>query len=174
MIDRNVSVTFVLQLKEGEEPPEEYANFSGSLTFWFPASKVFRALDKDIRIISMSGDTRALDLFRQDDSVRIVGIWQDDPTGDYDQRKSLERQHMLYLLNSLVEVVGWFTWSSRDDRESLKCMLHQAHCDAGEGEGDLLNYNFLFAILEPDGEDDLPPWDTGDITPPWEDPVGGD
>lgn len=144
----NVTVTFTPVLKDGETLPDELAEFDGTFTFHFPAVRVARGLDKDLKIINFSGQTRAIDLMRVSDSIRLMGYWRDDTDAEYDGLTSIDRVNNLYLLNTFLEMYGEFTWSSGTDTETLRVMSHDFNCDSTPGEGDLIQYNFLFAVVD--------------------------
>lgn len=118
------------------------------MALYFPACTVTRALDKDIKIISMSGTTRILDLLRSDDSIRVVGTWlNDDQDSLYDGLTSFDRHDLLYELCTKTEVYGVFTWSAGPYSETQYVMPHDFNCDQEPGNVGMFTYNFLWAVL---------------------------
>ena len=79
--DKAVSIYFVLD-PEASSVPDEISQYTGLFKFYFPACQVYNDISKDIRIISMPGSTRVIDLLRRTDMMKIVGIWKDDVKGD--------------------------------------------------------------------------------------------
>jgi len=138
MIDQNVQLQVFLT--EGDA--------SEAVTFYFPGVNVDRNLDKDIRVISFSGQTRVLDLFRQDDLFNLSGIWQDDVTEmEYDGLTSFERQDLLFELcreeTSLI-----LSWSSGGTTEVLNAIIHTIDVDQEPGYGDLMGYKIELLIVD--------------------------
>jgi hypothetical protein len=159
MADKNLSIVFIAELDADEELPEELEDYTGDIkdlddydkgfTFYFPAVRVERGLEKDLKILSMSSQTRAIDIKRVTDTIRLMGYWRDDTAGDYDGLTSIQRVNNLYTLNTLVEMYGKISWSSGEsDSELLVVMAYDFNCDQTPGEGDLIQYNFLFAVVD--------------------------
>ena len=120
-------------------------------TFYFPGCSVERALDKDIRVISMSGTTKAIDLLRTDDSYRIFGTWFNDD-GDTDNLTSMERQEILFELCTVTELYGIITWDDGTYDETVYVLPHDLNIDQEPGNVGLITYNFLFAVLAKEPE----------------------
>jgi len=116
-------------------------------TYYFPGCSIERGLDKDIRVISMSGITKVIDLLRTDDSYRIFGTWMNDDDGDHDSLTSMERQEDLFELCTVTELYGGITWDDGTYEETLYVLPHDLHVDYESGSVGFMGFNFLFAVL---------------------------
>ena len=117
-------------------------------TYHFPGGSVERAVDKDIRTISMSGVTKVIDLLRTDDSFRIFGTWlDDDQTMQYDGYRSIDRQEILYELCTITELYGKIIWDDGTYEETLYVIPHTLDVDQDTGNVGQFTYNLLFAVL---------------------------
>lgn len=116
-------------------------------TFYFPGCSVERALDKDIRVISMSGKTKVIDLLRTDDAFRIFGTWLNDDDKNYDSLTCMERQEILFELCTVTELYGVITWDDKTYDETLYVIPHDLHVDNEPGNTGIMGFNFLFAVL---------------------------
>lgn len=124
--------------------PEEGVPATALMTLYFPGCSVERGAVKDIRIISMSGKTQAVDLLRTDDSLRIFGEWRDD---ELDNLRTIERQHLFYEHCTVTELYGAFTWDDNTYEETLYVLPHDLNCDQELGNVGIFTINFLFAVL---------------------------
>ena len=115
--------------------------------FYFPGCNVERALDKDIRIISMSGITKVIDLLRTDDSLKISGSWLNDDNAEYDGLTTMVRQEFLYEYCTVTELYAAFTWDDNTYSETLYLLPHTLNCDQEPGNVGIFTINFLFAVL---------------------------
>ena len=115
--------------------------------YYFPGCSVERRIYKDIRIISMSGITKVVDLLRTDDSFRLYGTWLNDDDNKYDGLKSIDRQEDLFELCTVVELYGVVTWDDGLYDETLYVLPHDLNCDQEPGNVGMFGYNFLFAVL---------------------------
>ena len=134
MADKNVSIIF------------SDTDGTGYGTMYFPGCSVYRGLEKDIRIISMSGYTRYTDLLRADDSIRIVGQWHNDTHSEYDGLTALAREEMFYNISAKVVCYGIFSWSSGGYSETQYVVVNMLNSDQTPGQ-DWIDYNFMFAVL---------------------------
>jgi hypothetical protein len=115
--------------------------------FYFPGCSVERGVDKDIRLIKMSGITRANDMLRTDDSFRIYGTWLNDDDGRFDNSTTIDRVESLYSLCKNKELYGSLTWGDKTYSETLILLPHTLDCDQEPGNVGMFGYNFLFAVL---------------------------
>jgi hypothetical protein len=145
--DKAVSIEFVLD-PEASSIPDEISQYTGLFQFYFPACQVYNDLSKDIRIISMPGSTRVIDLLRRTDMMKIVGIWRDDVNGDYDGLTSFERLMNIRFLCKYLPVLGTFTWINKAGTIQETVISYALNADIEPGCRDLISYNFEFLVLD--------------------------
>lgn len=145
--DTNVSIEFVLD-PEAVSVPVEINQYTGSFEFYFPACQIYNTVSKDIRVVAMPRSTRVIDLMRRTDMIRIVGIWQDDPAGEYDGYTSFERLMNIRFLCKYLPVLGKFTWENKGGTIEETVISATLNADIEPGSGDLINYNFDFLVLD--------------------------
>jgi len=145
--DTKVKIEFILD-PEVDKIPQEFNEFTGSFTFYFPFCQVYSELDKDIRVIQMPKDSRVIDLMKRTDMIKITGSWYNDTDDEYDGRTSFERLLDLRFIEKYLPVVGLFTWVNKAKTITATVISRLLNADVEPGQGDEITYNFEFLILD--------------------------
>lgn len=141
--DKEVFVEYHITQLPGESAVSESA-----ATFYFPNCSAECYVSKDLRVLPLKGTTGIIDLLMADDTIQVWGYWRDDVNQLYDGLTSKARVDLLYEIESLLTFTAYFTWTDGSTTETVQVMCQDFECDSTPGEGDLIQYNFNFTILD--------------------------